>query len=220
MPNSVVPSPQPLDPRTVFRYAESFTVAIELLKPQFEQGRKAIDLSGRITIADAGRFVPFATVDSFALELYLKCLMLMDRGEIKKVHGIKELFRELKLNTRQRIKNNYADRIASQLPRMSKALKRRDLLRFKNFRSYLERSNRAFENIRYFFERPTRSSPPSVYYSPDLRWAVRKSILDIMPEWAFCDESKVPTLLCPSDACPLKPKPQLVKGKNKPPLPP
>ena len=175
--------------RTVFNFAEAFSNAASLLAPMFRQA--AIPLTaGHIPpkgwgthIDDSAMTVPLMVNDSFSLELYLKCLHIMDYNVSPKGHDTYTLFRNLRLRTRQRIRKNYAKELEKASPQLSTMPKRKRSY-FTNLRAYMKGSSRTFEQVRYLFERSTLEKPPGLRYWPQFRLAVRQSILDVMPEWA------------------------------------
>ena len=162
-------------------------LAVELLAPQFKgiaqpltEGEIAPKIQLRASqTADTS---PFMTVDSFALELYIKCLFAMDYGkEPPKGHDIKWFYKRLKQNTKQRLRKNYAAEVLkSGMPSTMNKKQRRMM---SGFISYLNVSNQTFMEVRYLYEREWKKKG-RIGYWPIMRFAARKTILDIMPDWA------------------------------------
>jgi hypothetical protein len=175
-----------IDAEVFFRYAESFNQAVELLAPQFKRiGQPLTDgivePKTQFHVSIVADAVPFATADAFALELYMKCLYAMDHSECIRGHDVKQIYRGLKANTKRRLRNNYNAEVSKT--RLLSTMDARNRKTMTSFTSYLNLSRRMFEEIRYLFERAAIKKSRLAYW-PLLRFAARKSVLDIMPEWA------------------------------------
>lgn len=177
--------PVEYDARTIFCYAEAFSKAVELLAPQFKRAahpvhRNVIARGVGVHVSELADSVPFEMVDSFALELYLKCLHMMDHGVPAWGHDIRALYNGLKPHTRRRLRHNYDAEVARSP--LTSTMRKSVRKRFVSFRAYLNASNIVFNQVRYLFERKSRGAKRMAYW-PLLRFAARKSVLDIMPEW-------------------------------------
>jgi hypothetical protein len=186
MANPNQPVPVEYDAQTVFCYAEAFSKSAELLFPQLRRGgtpigRGMIAPKIPVHISKLADTAPSATVDSFALELYLKCLHMMDHGIPVRGHDLKAIYAKLKPNTRSRLRTNYAAEVSKSpaVATMRKSVRRK----FVGFQAYLNVSNLAFMQMRYLFEGNSHGKQQVAYW-PLLRLAARKSVLDIMPDWA------------------------------------
>jgi hypothetical protein len=180
------PLPVEYDAQIVFCYAEAFSKSAGLLFPQLRRGgtpigRGMIAPKLPVHISKLADTAPSAMVDSFALELYLKCLHMMDHAAPVRGHDLKAIYARLKPHTRSRLRINYAAEVSKSpaVATMRKSVRRK----FVGFRAYLNVSNLAFVQVRYLFE-GNSSGKQQIAYWPLLRLAARKSVLDIMPEWA------------------------------------
>jgi hypothetical protein len=167
---------KPIDPRTLFSYAEAFSAGAEKLR---EQAQKEVPGGKGIPVADAGHFAPLATLDSFALELYLKCLHQIDHGNPGWGHKCKDLFDALFPGTQKAVRMTYNSRLATEKiaiefaenhPRVPMGLD-----------NVLELSNDAFETVRYLYE---GTGGKMLFYWPMVKLAVRDTLVAIHPEWA------------------------------------
>jgi len=179
-------TPVSVDPQILFQYAEAFAQAVEFLAPQFKRAAQPLDkgIVGRkinLHVSITAETAPFMIVDTFALELYFKCLYAMDHGVLIRGHDIKTIYKKLKRRTKHRLKKNY-DRTVSKSD-LPGTMQKRSRSGFTNLNLYLGHSRRAFEEVRYLFERVSERKIPIRYWSV-LRQAARSSVLDIMPEWA------------------------------------
>jgi hypothetical protein len=130
-------------------------------------------------IRQKGRLAPFfpACVNSaFCLELYFKCLILLDTGRAAKGHQFRELFNKLSAKTKKRVEEFYYQACGFD-PRLAQPPSFAALLSIDHMLNWC---NDAYQVFRYPFEElpTTISSPPT-----HLIAAVKKAILEFRPEW-------------------------------------
>ncbi len=111
---------------------------------------------------------------AYALELYLKCLMIIENGKYAEGHGLLDLFELLNDTNKQEIEEYFEE---------NHAFIRRNMTYFEIFdkpsvRELLEEANRAFIDFRYLF---SRNNTP--YYELDgVLDCVRNQIFKAKPE--------------------------------------
>jgi hypothetical protein len=122
---------------------------------------------------------------AFAVELYLKCLLEIESGQIPATHNLKDLFYQLSRDSRGKLKRDHDKRIQDN----SMLLSFRKRLGIKtDLHSLLEDGQDIFKQFRYMFEGvPDRTKPLGFALEP-FGELVRKRILDLRPEW-LADES-------------------------------
>ena len=165
-----------VDPIVIFRYADAFVEAAEMLNSQARKTATGV----KIVAADAALSSPMLTLDIFALELYLKCLHAIDHsGDPGWGHDPWALFDDLKDGTQKAIRFTYiqqlktspiVDLVNKNEPGLCPTLDR-----------CLHDATHFFEDIRYFFAEPKRGK--QIFIWPLVRVAVRDAILATYPRW-------------------------------------
>ncbi len=161
-------------PQSIFVHADGFLKAtISLNKspdhPQF----------------DPFTFAALVTNSAFASELYLKCLIQIETGQmIKHEHNLYTLFRKLPGKTQQEIEELFNTELAKQVKHdvnrapadAQKAIADRPTA----FRQILRVGGQAFVEWRYLYE-TDNTAPFGLFPLPEI---LRKVILIRKPEWA------------------------------------
>jgi hypothetical protein len=164
------PEPCP-NPHNVFRVAIAFTAAGDAIIEKFgDQPPDCIEF-------------PCAINRSFSLELYIKCLIILDKGIYFEDHNAKKAFNMLLPETRRQCEELY-DQIRANDPlckRESERLRRQgeDPEKYFKLKIALTRGALAFMQLRYPFE----TNISFDYALGPLELAARKVILDRKPEW-------------------------------------
>jgi len=161
-------------PRAIFSYAEAFAEATEKLQAQFRRQPSGTQAH----VADAAHIAPTVTLDSFATELYLKCLYAIDHGMPSRGHKYQELFAALKPGMQQAVRYVYNDFLANHS--VAEFMRRNEPTFIAGLDECLRISNETFESMRYLYE----GGHGQQFYWPLLRLALRKTILSINPNWA------------------------------------
>jgi hypothetical protein len=163
-----------VDPRQIFEHASRFLGTDQFLRRAGQPG------SGwELTIA-----APTMVLSAFAAELYLKCLLVMQSGSAPPIHQLDKLFKQLNHKTQRRIQELWeADGRPKLMPFCTHLGLPSDLS------NALAKCGRAFENLRYYYEDPTRV----VYYIGDFAWIVMRVIVEIKPEWKPPEPPAVPS---------------------------
>jgi hypothetical protein len=158
------PNPQ-LDPKSVFiaagYYQDGATVLNMALSPQVPS-----------------RFFPWSVLCAFSLELYLKCLLIMENGNAPETHNLKELFRNLKRQTKAELKKQYYLKMQTD-PVGKMRLERGEAV---DLESDLETSKDAFVRMRYAYEGNLRDG--AGFNVGVLANRIREHVLKIHPDWA------------------------------------
>lgn len=118
---------------------------------------------------------------SFALEIYLKCLLLM-QGQKKKGHKLVKLFRHLDVNTQKLIRLRAEKLQKDELkllnnqfgPTIAEAL-------VSSFDDALDKSSECFELIRYIYE-PESLSSFGGFCAQHIQEAIKEEIISVRPE--------------------------------------
>lgn len=164
-----------IDPRKMFILAEEFSRANGLLvKMQRQASFNPVDGVPRPTIM----------IHAVSLELLFKCLHVLDHVRIPtRTHDLKRLFDGLASETRSAMRDKFDPRIGQ----MALDEHRR---KFPNvigmptvftFNFALTASSRAFEHVRFAYERASR--PTEQWCGAPLVWAARSVILERHPSW-------------------------------------
>ena len=135
--------------------------------------------------------VVVATNCAFACELYLKCLIHIETGQlIKKLHNLKQLFAMLPDATKATIQNRFDAQLAKQ-PDYDNSVAPDDASRqmareaaekrSKNLIDALRRGAEAFVEWRYLYENDGKGNPFGLFPLPPI---LRTVILEHKPEWA------------------------------------
>ena len=128
------------------------------------------------------RYVVTANL-ALGLELYFKCLALMDGGSVRLSHDLVKLFGELPLNTQNAIRDSHKQYLKSDIHQhtcVSAKDHGQDPDKLFEFDSSLAASNRAFEKSRYPYD-PDYTD--HAYLAVPIERATRKVIIDRHPAW-------------------------------------
>jgi hypothetical protein len=161
-------------PQSIFVHADGF------LKSAISLNKQPHD-----PLFDPGMVSVVVTNSAFASELYLKCLIQIETGQlIKDEHNLHALFRKLRAETQQEIEDPFNAELAKQPkhdmnqadPEIQKAVADRPT----TFRQALKVGGKAFVEWRYLYE-SENTAPFGLFPLPHI---LRKSILIRKPEWA------------------------------------
>jgi|SRR5262245_5853139 len=122
---------------------------------------------------------------AFAVELYLKCLLAVESGQIPETHNLKELFNQVSRESRDKIRKRHKE-LASNHAVLSGARERVGIKT--DLDSLLEDSQDLFTHFRYLFEGVRNRTKPIGFALDLFGQIVRNRILDLRSEW-LSDES-------------------------------
>jgi len=154
-----------LDFRKIFQLAERYSEASRILEAQMKGDEWGVS-------------APRLLVDSFAIELYLKCLYVLDTGSPPpREHDWVKLFEALDSHTRNAIREAF-DRIVSEDPVLRHlAVINPDAVKITDFHRSLAAAKNTFDKRRYLFE---ASPTEEWFYAHLLHEAIRSvTIMDL-----------------------------------------
>jgi hypothetical protein len=154
----------PIKPEAIFEQAAFFEYSAGILASKMNDHRNA-SITLRLQDYVLPTLKPWIVVCAFSLELYLKCLVLLDTGILpKKTHKIRALFEQLPLARQARIRKLHDGAVANDplVPQMLAAVKaiceaqntspmNADSL---DFDTILDEVNDSFRAWRYHYEEP------------------------------------------------------------------
>jgi hypothetical protein len=153
-----------IDPRSVFQLACKFA-ATEMHVRQRSNPKAAFMAT------------PSMALSAFAIELFLKCLLLLEGKEIDRIHTLNVLFRRLSHKQKRRIEEVW-DKEAR--PKVDTLRRQFGYSHPSDLPNALVTCARAFEHMRYGYEDPDRQ----VFYLGELSTILWRTILELRPEWA------------------------------------
>ena len=162
-------------PQSIFVHADGFLRAAGYLNKPPETGR-----------LDPLCFAALVANSAFASELYLKCLIRVDTGQIVKAeHDLRKLFLKLPPNTQAEIETPFNAQMAKNpifdLSKISKEAAAVIAMRPKTLRDALTKGRTAFVEWRYLYEDEGALRTFDLFGLPPI---LRKVILVRHPEWA------------------------------------
>jgi len=124
---------------------------------------------------------PHMVLSAFASELYLKCLLCLEKGSVPQTHNLKALFRDISTLAKKRIEQIWDAYAASPgVQELWKFIESTTGKPFhRDFAAVLERSSTAFNELRYLHEDNSGS-----FLAGDLPQMLRTVILERRPLWA------------------------------------
>lgn len=162
------------DPVKIFRLAEEYNKAGSALQ-QIAIQRLQVGNGKVHLLKEPEVFAPPSMVNAFACELYLKCLLCMDKGLYPDTHQYTELIGAMNLQTVSRLKKIYQSIIA-QHPKSNLPGYTDD-----SFEEAIRRSNAAFVKFRYFYE--GMHTEGEGWFGGRIVSAARELILETNPSW-------------------------------------
>ncbi len=164
------------DPKRIFRIAEWFHLARTILMQSVSTVR--------------GVFVPAVVLNAFSLELYLKCLIAVETGKNPPSgHNLRWLFNKLSNNTQDKIKHYFDNPSESNEIKLRETLKnpqppipKKLAISPYNFDVVLDLSAKAFERLRYVFERGEFDNNAN-WHADYIVICTRRVILEMYPDW-------------------------------------
>ncbi|MBV9924870.1 MAG: hypothetical protein JOZ96_07645 [Acidobacteria bacterium] len=154
--------PKPPDYREIYQLAEHYSEASRLLEEQ-AKGK------------EWGCSAPKLFVDSFAVELYLKCLYVLDRNKAHPYgHDWEKLFNKLLPQTKTAICDAF-ERIVRSDPVLSHLdVINPEALKLTDFNRSLKAAKDTFEKRRYLYDLQPEVLKSEWFYAHLLREAIRK----------------------------------------------
>jgi hypothetical protein len=158
-----------INPREIFLHGNGFHRTVQLVGAMNFSPQDGMEIAS-----------PMMVLSALNSELFFKCLICIETGQIPIGHNLADLFQMLSETTRQRIDHIWQTEAVPLREKMWLAIEKqigepikRDLL------SALVAGSRAFELIRYSYER----GEPITFYLNDLPTILGRVILEIKPDW-------------------------------------
>ena len=123
---------------------------------------------------------PSMVISSFSIELFLKCILLLENQTVPDIHHLSKLYRRISHKRKRRIEELWD---AHGRPRLSKIAQAEVLLGNQmptDLPNALVQCSAAFERLRYAYENDYRGVK---FYLGDLPKILRNVILEIKPDW-------------------------------------
>jgi hypothetical protein len=152
-----------IDPKSVFDLACKFAISEAHLRHESNPNARYMAS-------------PSMVLSAFTVELFLKCLLLLEGKEIDPTHRLNVLWKKLSHKQKRRIEETW-DKEAR--PKVIQLNQQYGLGVPSDLSNALVRCGRAFEHMRYGYEDPDRQ----VFYLGDLPPILWRAIVDIRPEW-------------------------------------
>ena len=167
---SPMKTPRPtVDPKVIFDHATAFYTTIDQLHqtstPEHKQKLAFV--------------LPVLVLSSFASELYFKCLICLESGNLAKGHGLYKLFLKLSAATQRLIESEWDALNRERADALDQLDRSRGQVTSRDLRSNLREGNKGFEQLRYAYE-PTG---PFTFNLDGLPIALQRAILQLHPEW-------------------------------------
>jgi hypothetical protein len=167
-----MPSGLKINPAKIFEQGDCFHQALAILRNVVHP--ENIQLA--VTLGE-----PVMVIGALTIELFLKCLICIETGEVPRGHDLKELFDRLGPSIRSRIQNSWDTGIAIHRAKEWDDLENSLGIKMpRDLPSALAVGSKAFERIRYSYEGGTQDLQ---YYLQDLPLLLGRVILEMRPEW-------------------------------------
>ena len=161
---------QPIEPEQIFNHALRFAGSDNYLR-----SGKGDNLFSMMV----GH--PSMVLSAFAIELLLKCLLVMSKGDAPETHHLGVLFRQLDHKHKRRI-----EELWNAGPRLKIQKWCKDLGHPDDLPNAINKCASAFEDLRYVYEDPGKA----LFYIADLPQLLIHFIVELRPTWQ-------PTMLSP-----------------------
>ena len=153
----------------VFTTAETFRDASEVISAAMHNGKTHLGWA-------------YAVMGALSLEIYLKCLLLIECGQHPASHNIKKLFMQLPSRTRGPLRKRHNE-LAINDPVFINVRERLNVAT--DLDSLLERGQNSFEIMRYPYDFALEDDTAFGFHI--LREVIRLRILDLRPQWVTKD---------------------------------
>jgi hypothetical protein len=153
------------DPKLAFTSAEAFLEVCKVLCAAVRNGNTRI-----LALA-------LATNAAFALEMYLKCLLLLEQGQAPRGHDLHKLFHALSSTTQSQLTKDHEELVKSNPDWAATASK---LGVPTDLEELLKRGRNAFADFRYAHEQIPSGTD---FALNGFTYCVRERILNSQPDW-------------------------------------
>jgi hypothetical protein len=160
-----------IDPSKIFVQADCFYKTLAILC-NVEPNNTQL----AVTIGE-----PVIVITALTIELFFKCLVCIETGNVPRGHRLRDLFEKLSLQTKSHIQAEWDDSIATHRAKEWDNLEKlMGVTIARDLPSALATGNESFERIRYSYEGKTESVQ---FYLQDLPQLLGRTILSMKPEW-------------------------------------
>lgn len=121
---------------------------------------------------------PSMVLSAFAIELFLKCLLHMERGCAPNTHRLNVLYRQISNKRKRRIEELWAAHVNENSRDYDLAPYRKTPMP-KDLIGCLRECRDAFQLLRYAYEDPDKQ----LFYLGELPEILRRAILEFNPDW-------------------------------------
>jgi HEPN domain-containing protein len=133
---------------------------------------------------------PAMVIGALTIELFLKCLICIETGNVPRGHDLKGLFDSLGEHPRTRIEDGWTNEIAKDRSTQWDHLETITGVKIaRDLPTALTVASRTFERLRYSYEGNTADLQ---YYLQDLPELLGRIILDMRPEFATARRKPLP----------------------------
>jgi hypothetical protein len=169
---------------TIFQSAAGFEAAADILWADLTRKMRLLKMELRDISASSSYYPsvePAITVLTFALELYFKALICIDKGSSVKGHKLIDLFNQLLPDRKKRLAELFDIEAMNDVWWQRLHKEKPAWLVDYSLEKVLKKSNDAFQDWRYYFESIGKSCE---FVVSSVVPALRRLILEIKPEWA------------------------------------
>jgi len=156
-----------IDPLKIFKQAERFHWSGQQLRRTNNRDHMQMQIA------------PAIVLEAFACKLYLKCLLCIETGKVPDTHLLKALFRDLRSETKQRLREIWNVYVPSQEHVYGFIEKKFNTIVPRDLDWSIEGAIETFRDIRYLYE---KDEPSSHFFLNDLPTMLRNFILET-PLW-------------------------------------
>jgi hypothetical protein len=159
-----------VDPSKIFVQADCFYTTLAILcnvNPN--------DMRLAVTIGE-----PVMVLGALTIELFLKCLLCIESGDVPRGHNLKELFEKLSPTIRGRIEDGWSKIAAHRGADWDGLEASMAVTIARDLPSALAVAGDTFQKLRYSYEGNTERLQ---YYLQDLPRLLGRIVLEIRPEW-------------------------------------
>lgn len=157
----------PLKAERVFQVGWGFSRTADIVSERYRHERGS-DLLAALVVNSA-----------FAVEVYLKCVLLVEGKAAPREHSLKKLFADLDRTHQSRIKKLFDESVGRN--RYAKRIQAADPAFTYRLGAVLNATSDAFEEWRYLYE--VRPKTRIFYGLAELKEAIERLIIELKPEW-------------------------------------
>ena len=158
-----------IDPVEIYKHGTSFFKAIDQLHDSINRGISGHELG-----------IPIIVLSAFTSEIFLKCLISIEKGVSVRGHDLKGLYDQLTPETQNRIENKWNVIVLTRSDSLNKIEEDTGQPIPRDLMSNLVESRKSFEQVRYIYE-PGQDVRALL---SDLPIPLRDVILEMRPSWS------------------------------------